>query len=340
MVNTPKRFTIRDVANEANVSRQTVSRVINNYPDVASETRERVNQVIKRLGYQPDPIARSMRGITYTLGCITPNLSDFNFSSIVEAAQTEARKNGWFILTGSAQYENDVQPLLNEMMIRRVDGLIVINPRDDGRYKYLLPLIEQSIPIVYIKNTPRDEKVSAVCLDDKTGGYLAAKHLLDLGHTAIATILGPKNEECTGDRLEGYLQAYKEAGLTPDPRLTKQGNWSAISGSRAVEQLLTEKVPFTAVFAQNDQMAVGAISHLHGIGMRVPRDISVIGYDDIPLSSFFDPPLTTVRQPMDRFGRISAQLLIEAVKEQKYQPQVVRLDPELIVRKSCDIFHS
>lgn len=340
LVANKKRVTISDVAEEAGVSKQTVSRVINERPDVAASTRGRIKKVIERLGYHPDPIARSMRGSTYTLGCITPNLSDYNFSSIVQAAQAEARKNGFFLLTGSAQSESDVLPLLNEIMNRRVDGLLVINPRDDERYLHLLPLIEQGIPIVYIKNKPVDEKVSAVILDDETGGYLATRHLIQLGHTKIATIQGLPNEECTKGRLDGFRKAFREAGLPFDPGLIANGNWSASSGNQAVKDLLSMGKDFSAVFAQNDRMAVGAIKALRDSGFKVPEDISVIGYDDIPLSSFFDPPMTTIRQPMEAFGRIGAQILIEALNFPAFKPRIVRLAPELITRKTCSAYQA
>ena len=330
-----KRVTISDVAEEAGVSKQTVSRVINERPDVADDTRGRIKEVIAKLGYYPDPIARSMRGSTHTLGCITPNLSDYNFSSIVQSAQAEARKNGFFLLTGSAQSEFDVLPLLDEIMSRRVDGLLVINPRDDDRYLHFLPLVERGVPVVYIKNTPVNENVSAVSLDDETGGYLATRHLIRLGHTKIATVQGPANEECTNARLSGFRKAFLEAGLLFDPRLQVRGDWSATSGNRAIKDLLAEEIRFSAVFAQNDRMAVGAIRAIRESGLRVPQDVSVIGYDDIPLSSFFDPPMTTVRQPMEAFGRIGAQILIEALNNPAFKPRIVRLAPELIIRKTC-----
>jgi LacI family transcriptional regulator len=334
VVNT-KRVTIIDVAEEAGVSKQTVSRVINDRPDVAEDTRGWIKEVIKRLGYRPDPIARSMRGSTHTLGCITPNLSDYNFSSIVQAAQAEARDNGFFLLTGSAQSDVDVLPLLNEFVNRRVDGLLVINPRDDNRYRHFLPLLEQGIPIVYIKNTPVDEIVSAVSLDDQTGGYLATRYLIQLGHKKIASIQGLPNEECTKDRLAGYQRAYREAGLQVNPGLLAEGDWSAPSGNRAIKHLLAKGNPFTAVFVQNDRMAVGAIQGLREADLKVPQDVSVIGYDDIPLSSFFDPPMTTIRQPIEAFGQIGAQILIEALNNPAFKPRIERLAPELIIRKTC-----
>lgn len=330
-----KHITIADVARKAGVSKQTVSRVINDKPDVAPQTRERIKAIIKSMGYSPDPIARSMKGSTHTLGCITPNLSDYNFSSIVQAAQTEASRNGFLIFTGSAPSEIDVLPLLNEMMGRRVDGFLVINPRDDHRYRHLLPLIDAKVPIVYIKNSPIEELVSAVCLDDFTGGLIATQYLVSLGHTSIVIILGPENEECSRDRLAGYRKGLSDAGLQEDQRLILQGDWSAESGKSTVKKLLDYQVSFSAIFAQNDRMALGAMRALRDKGLRIPEDVSVIGYDDLPLTAYFDPPLTTIRQPIEKFGQIGAQLLIETINKPGIEPKVVRLDPQLVVRETC-----
>lgn len=330
-----KNITIADVAQKAGVSKQTVSRVINEKPDVAPHTRSHIKAIIKSLGYTPDPIARSMKGQTHTIGCITPNLTDVNFSSIVQAAQNEAYKHGYFVLIGSAQSEYDVPPLLNEMISRRVDGLLVINPRDDQRYRHFLPLIEADTPIVYIKNSPVDEPVSAICLDDEMGGFIATEYLLSLGHRKIVTILGPENEECTQDRLAGYLRGLHTAGIQVDHRLIVHGDWSAKSGKIALGKLYDYAAHFTAIFAQNDHMALGAMQAIKQAGLRIPHEISIIGYDDLPLSSFFDPPLTTIHQPMALFGEVAVQHLIDAINKSDNQPEVIRLEPTLIARESC-----
>jgi len=330
-----KRITISDVARQAGVSKQTVSRVINDRPDVAPETRKQIKTLIKAMGYEPDPIARSMKGSTHTFGCITPNLSDYNISAIVQAAQAEARKNGYFILTGSAHTEFDVPPLLKEMLNRRVDGLLMINPRDDNRYRHLLPLVDSGMPIVYIKNSPTNEAVSAVCLDDFKGGYLATQHLLELGHQSIVVLLGPENEECTKNRLAGYMQALGDAEIESDQRLIIQGDWSAKSGETAIKKLLNYEVGFSAVFALNDRMALGAMRALREAGLRIPQDVSVVGYDDLPLTAYFDPPLTTIHQPIEKFGEIGFQLLLDAVNKPDEPPQTIRLDPKLIIRETC-----
>ena len=330
-----KPITISDVAHQAGVSKQTVSRVINNRPDVAPETRKKIKALIKAMGYEPDPIARSMKGNTHTIGCITPNLSDYNFSAIVQAAQAEARKNGYFIITANAETDYDVPPLLKEMLNRRVDGLLVINPRDDNRHLHLKPLYETGYPIVYIKNTPAEDQVSAVCLDDEAGGYLATQYLLSLGHKSIVIILGRENEECTQKRLTGYMNALREADLETDQRLIIHGDWSAESGQNAIKKFLDYQVEFSAVFAQNDRMALGAISTLREVGYRIPDDVSVIGYDNLPLTAYYDPALTTIHQPFDKFGQIGVQLLLETINNPDISIKTIELDPSLIIRNTC-----
>lgn len=330
------RPTIMDVAAQAGVSRQTVSRVINNKGEVSDETRTRVLAAIEGLGYRPSAIARSMvAGHTHTLGCIAPNLTDYTFASIIEGAQAEARRQAYFVLTGSAPSEPEAKSLLEEMLNRQVDGFLVLNPRNDGRFRHFLPLVEKKMPVVYLKNTPDGASVSSVCCDDREGGYQAIRYLLDLGHTAIATILGPDNEECTPDRLFGYRQALTEIGLDPEPALAVSGDWSATSGYEATRHLLDSGKFFSAIFAQNDTMAVGAVRALREAGRRVPTDVSVVGYDDIPLASFFDPPLTTLHQPMKEFGQRAVQLLIKTIQEPDRLPEQVWLHARLIARASC-----
>jgi DNA-binding LacI/PurR family transcriptional regulator len=310
--------------------------VINDKPEVTPETRARVLAVIEELGYRPNATARSMvAGHTRTLGCITPNLTDFTFASMIESAQAEARHQGYFFLTGSAPGESDVEPLLEELLRRGVDGLLVINPYADGRYRYLLPLIENGMAVVYLGNSARGEAVSTVRSNERECGQQATRYLLGLGHTAIATITGPGNEECTPDRLEGYSQALNQAGLEFDPALVVAGDWSATSGCRAAQRLLQAGQVFSAIFAQNDLMAVGAARALREAGRHIPDDVSIIGVDDIPLASYFDPPLTTLANPFKSQGRQAARLLIETIQNPDRAPEQILIHSRLVERSSC-----
>jgi DNA-binding LacI/PurR family transcriptional regulator len=313
-----------------------VSRVINNKGEVSDSTRDRVLAVIEELGYRPSAAARSMvAGRTCTLGCISPSLTDYTFANIIDSAQAEARRLGYFVLTGSAPSVEDAEPLLEEMLHRQVDGLMVLNPRADDRYRFFLPLIEEGLAVLYLISTPKGEPVSSVHCDDRRGGYEATRHLVELGHTAIATILGPSNEEASADRLAGYRQALAEADLACEPDCVVRGDWSATSGYEAAHQLLCTQRPYSAVFAQNDQMAIGAIRALREAGRRVPEDVSVIGFDDIPLASYFDPPLTTLRQPMRETGERAVQLLVDTIQDPDRAPEQVVIPARLLERASC-----
>jgi DNA-binding LacI/PurR family transcriptional regulator len=328
--------TIKDVAARAGVSRQTVSRVINNKAELSESTRDRVLAAIEELGYRPNAAARSMVvGRTCTLGCISPSLTDYTFANIIDSAQAEARRLGYFVLTGSAPAAADAEALLEEMLHRQVDGLMVLNPRADERYRYFLPLIEKGMAVLYLNSTPQGEPVSSIHCDDRRGGYEATRYLIDLGHSAIATIVGPGNEEASDDRLAGYRQAIAEAALSCEPDCLVRGDWSATSGYVAMRQLLGFSQQFTAVFAQNDQMAVGAIRALREAGRRVPDDLSIVGFDDIPLASYFDPPLTTLQQPMQETGKQAALMLVETIQKPDRAPEQVSLPARLIERASC-----
>jgi DNA-binding LacI/PurR family transcriptional regulator len=330
------RPTIKDVAALAGVSRQTVSRVINQKGEVSDATRDRVRAAIEELGYRPNAAARSIVvGRTCTLGCISPSLTDYTFANIIDSAQAEARRLGYFVLTGSAPTAGDVEPLLEEMLSRRVDGLMVLNPRADERYRYFLPLIERGHAVLYLNSTPQGEPVSSIHCDDRLGGYEATRYLVELGHRTIATILGPSNEEASADRMAGYHQALAEAGLVCEPECAARGDWSATSGYRAARQLLVAAPSFSAIFAQNDQKAIGAIRAMREAKKRVPGDISIIGFDDIPLASYFDPPLTTLRQPMRETGERAVQLLVQTIQNPERAPDQIVIPASLRVRASC-----
>ena len=332
-----KRVTIKDVALEAGISYQTVSRVINNKGEVSPEVCARVQVAIEKLGYRPSAIARSMvRGRTHTLGCISPNLTDYTFACLVEGAKSEARESGYFLLATSAEQESEVGALCDEMLgSGRVDGLLAINPYADGRHRRFEELVAEGAAIVYFGVSARDEAISSVRLDDEGGAYQVMRHLIALGHTRIAMLAGPQNEDCVQSRNAGFARALKEAGLDAPADTVLTGDWSASSGYQAMQHWLTSGSGFGALFAQNDRMAVGAIKAARDYGRRVPEDLAVVGFDDMPLASYFDPPLTTVRQDIFEHGRQGARLLIERIERSHLPVQQVVIPCELVVRRSC-----
>lgn len=330
---TRRRPTLRDVAVVAGVSHQTVSRVINGMPGVLEETRTRVEAAVAELGYRPHAIARSMaQGRTETLACLAPNLTDFTYASIMEGAEMIAREHGYYLLSAAVRDANDFNRLIEELIeFRRVDGVLIISPYLDDRHVRL----SERVPAVLLGGCPRRDARYLVYLDNYLAARQATQHMLDLGHTAIAQVTGPWSEDCVQARDQGYRSALTAAGVTPDPDWTCTGDWTATSGHAALIALARSgRIP-TAIVAQNDRMAVGIIRAARDLGLAVPEQLSVIGFDDMPLASYFDPPLTTMRQDFVALGKAGAQMLMEVLRGTDVAPMSpIRCTAELIVRSS------
>ncbi len=326
------RPTLRDVAQKAGVSHQTVSRVINGSLDVLPETRALVEAAIAEMGYRPNAIARSMaRGQSHTLACISPNLTDFTFASVIEGAEVEARQHKYFMLSSSASDPESFRELVDELVgHRRVDGLIVINPYADQRFEF----IPKDFPLVFVGASAHEKNICSVSLDDEKVAYEATRHLIGLGHTSIALVTGPMEEDCSQDRAEGYRRALSEAGIAFDESMVIEGDWSATSGQDALLSFIEQgRVP-TAVFAQNDRMAMGVLRAARDANIKVPTQLAVIGVDDMPLSSYFDPPLTTMRQDIPRIGREATRMLLDMIQKKTTETCDLKLNAELVVRQS------
>lgn len=332
-----RTITIMDVAREAGVSYQTVSRVINNRPDVAPATRARVQEAIARLGYQPHAIARSLASRhTHMLGLITADFSDYFFSQVIAGAEAEARKHGYRFILGSVERNAQDEPeFLRLLAERHVEGVLLARLSTDIDNRHLIDLLRDGAPIVATAYHLPGETLTVVDVDNVDGGYQATRHLLSLGHRRIALITGPADIRSVNDRTRGYTNALEEAGIAVDRGLIAEGDWSYQSGYQAMQHLLSRGLSFSALFAQNDQMAIGALRALREARVRVPRDVSVVGYDDIPGAAYADPPLTTIRQPMREVGTIAARLLIRAIEEPDAARDEVLLKTELIERDSC-----
>ena len=323
---------MRDVAALAKVSHQTVSRVINGDSHVTPETQGKVESAIQHLGYLPNAIARSMaQGKSCMLASISPNLVDFTFASNQEGAEFEARQSGYFLVTSSAPTEKDFEALVEELIgHRRVDGIVVFNPYLDHRHT----LLPRDIPLVYCGGRARDDIRYSVYLDNKTGAETATNHLLELGHTRIGEITGPLVEDCAQDRHQGFSSALSRFKLDGKLLQSAEGDWSATSGYQIFQTWLANGELPTAIFAHNDRMAIGVISAARDAGIRVPEQVSVIGFDDMPLASYFDPPLTTIKQDTFMLGREAVKLLLEIIKNPDLPPQHICFPCEIVHRKS------
>jgi LacI family transcriptional regulator len=328
-----RRATIRDVAALAAVSHQTVSRVINGQTSVAEPTRQRVLAAIQELGYVPSPMARGLiSNRTHTLGMVTADVSDGFFARAVAGAEIEARRRNYYLIVGSVEETPDDEEgtgYLRLMLDRRVEGLILARPGVVFEGEHLAGAASAGIPLVSIGSTELPGFTS-VDVDNRRGGYDATAHLLELGHRSIATIVGPRDWPSADARFAGYRDALGDA-----PTLVERtADWGVESGYAATDRLLATGRPFTAIFAHSDLIALGAIRRLRVEGLSVPGDVSVVGYDDVPIAAYIDPPLTTVHQPMREVGEFAAGLVLDRIAGVEREPGPHLLPARLITRQS------
>lgn len=336
-----EKVTIRDVAAKAGVSRQTVSRVLNDKPDVAKETRQRVLEVIDRLGYRPSSIARSLtQGRSYTLGVVSYGVQYFGPSQTLVGIEHQANEMGYTLHLRLVQQpaESGVQ-ILYDMLSYHVDGIIwAVSEIGNNRDWAEREICNLNVPVVFLDMRPCPS-LSVVNIDNQRGGYLATKHLCDQGYQRVGLITGPLDWWSAQQRKAGWQDALEKAGSQVEESLIVEGTWSAASGERGLRRLLEQRPDVDAVFACNDQMALGALKTTREMGLRVPQDLAIVGFDNVPEAPFFSPPLSTMRQDLDELGRSAVQelgRLIEAGQQEleDIRPKTILLQPELIVRQS------
>ena len=332
-VETAKQATLVDVARRAGVSYQTVSRVINDHPNVAPATRERILGAIRELNYLPNVAARNLvTRRSRTVGIISYGSTYFGPAQMlthIEASFRE-REYGLTLSTLPEMSLTALRAAILELRGRFVDGIVMITPLADLETGEIEKLC-RNIPFVMI-DIALGEPLPSVVIDQRSGGMLATQHLLTLGHHEIAEIRGPRDWSAAGHRHEGLLAVLKEAGLTPT--MSVEGDWTAASGYAAARRLLDARARFSGLFASNDQMALGAMRALREQGLGIPEDVSVVGFDDLPESAYFEPPLTTVHQDFTSLGRESAAYLNDLIDGRPTPLMQHVLAPELVVRRS------
>ncbi|AZR73753.1 LacI family transcriptional regulator [Anoxybacter fermentans] len=327
--------TIKDIAKEANVSTTTVSRVLNNKPDVSDKTKKKVLEVINKLGYNPNGIARGLvLQKTYTIGLIIPDICNPFFPEVARGIQDKARQLGYSVIfyntDNNKQREKEAIDLLKS---KQVDGIILSLSMSNK--EELDKLEEENFPVVQIDRKIPGSIFPTVTIDNILSAYNATKYLIELGHKYLAHITGNLGTKTGQDRLEGFKQALKEFNLDYKDEYILEGDYSKESGYKQMKTLLTQKKRPTAVFAANDLMAIGAYEAIFDYGLKIPEDISIIGHDDIDIASIIRPGLTTMTQPKYKLGQIAAEMLIKRIEglESDNQQEVV-LNTELIVRDS------
>ena len=318
------------------VSVQTISRVINGRPDVSPETRAAVEAAIAAVGFQPSAVARSLvQRRSYTLGVIAAGLRYFGVAQTLNGITEESEASGYALLLKEIPSTGDLDLLqvIGFLMAHRVEGIIVAAP-DRGEADVRGHLPHSAPPIVFLKSEP-SPMFSTILIDNYGGGRQATSHLVALGRRRIAHLGGPLDWQEARDRQQGWRDTLRDAGLEPG-RLAV-GNWSAASGAVEMARVLDEEPELDAVFAANDQMALGAMSVLRSRGRTIPEQVAVVGFDGMEEAAYFRPSLTTVRQPLRELGQLAVRELLATVSGAAPRPSVhaLTLATELIVRDSA-----
>jgi LacI family transcriptional regulator len=330
------KSTIRDIARLAGVSVATVSRVLNDRPDVSPATRRKVLEVVERQRFQINPSARNLsRGRMGLVAVTVPMVEGHYFAAMLGGIADALDDADMRMLLFPARGDRNRQRSLRERLAPgTADGAVLMLPpesRDDLR-----ALQNEHMPITVIDpRVPLDEGIPCVAAANAAGAHRATEHLLGLGHRSIAVITGPPGWAATEERRQGYQAALAREGLLPDPRLTLAGDWQIESGRAAANRLLELDEPPTAIFAFNDEMAIGTLRAAHERGLRVPDDLSVVGFDDVDRAELVTPQLTTVRQPLAEMGRMAVSLLLRLLDEQRLEALRVELATRLVVRASA-----
>jgi len=335
------KSTIRDIAAAAGVSHQTVSRVLNGKPDVAPQTRQRVWQVIEEFGYLPSDIARSLaRRHSLTLGLVIAGLQYMGPSRTLSGIARQAEDLGYTLLFKDLPDldSNSVQPILNSLLARQVDGILWAVPEVGQNRQWLQDQLHVlPVPVLFLTMEARPG-LSVIAVDNYAGGRLATTHLLEQGYRRIGHIAGPLDWWEARQRKAGWEETLAAAGISEADRHWDAGDWSSASGSEAIRRLLEQHPDMEAVFAGNDQMALGVLQIACQKGIRVPHDLAVVGFDGLPEAAHYWPPLTTVDQGQEELGSMAVQTLVEIVKAQRQgnppRPTAIQLQPRLVVRKS------
>ena len=325
---------IKDIARAVGCSISTVSRVINSRDGVDPHTREKVREAIERLEYTPNLTAQGLRVKRGRLvGVAIPSSTAGAFGVVVQYALEAAAAHGFNVVLVNSHEDPDLEEKLIKSLLRReINGVMLTRVSDES--KIVTKIVERNLPIVVIDRAFEHESVSNVVLDNYRAGCLAAEHLLGLGHRQVACITGPLKIGLARERLKGFQTTLARAGVNLPPEHLHEGNFLYESGIQGVRAMRERGASFTALWAGNDLMGVGALRALAEAGLRVPADVSVLGMDDIEIAEMATPPLTTIHYPIKELVDRAMDLLISQITSRVVSPQTIVLEPSLTVRRS------
>ncbi|MEO6244939.1 MAG: LacI family DNA-binding transcriptional regulator [Opitutaceae bacterium] len=327
---------LHEVAARANVSIATVSRVLNKSDKVVPATRARVEQALRDLNYRPSRVARRLRmkdGRAHLVGLIIPDIQNPFYAEIARGVEDAAYASEYALLLCNSDENPDKERFyLDVMRAESVDG-IILPPFDDTDVA-VIETVKTGMPVVCVDRSLANLKTDLVEVDNYQGAIKAVNHLIDRGHTGIALIEGRTGVSTSRERRRGYLDALATRGIAPRTEFMRAGDFKQESGHVLTRELLALPEPPTALFVCNNLMTVGALAALHHAGRRVPQELGLVGFDDLPWAEALDPPPTVVRQPAYEVGRQAMELLLKRITDPQRPPVTVRLQPELVVRRS------
>lgn len=328
-------ITIKDVARRAGVSVATVSRVLNKSGPVSPEAARRIQEAAAALHYVPHGGARSLiTSKTNTIGVLLPDLYGGFFSEMIRGIDQTAQQHGYHLLLSGSHNRRTEMEVAMRAMRGRTDGLIAMSPHFPAAT--LVENLPPTLPVILLSCEATCEVDHVIAIDNTGGAETMVRHLLALGHRRIAMVLGEEGHFDTAERLQGYRRALEAAGVARRPEYEAQGDFSEASGHRAVQQLLALPERPTAIFCANDSMAIGGLAAASEARLRVPADLTVVGFDDIPLAQYLSPPLTSIHVPVFEMGARAVARLIAALKGEPVEDgKSVRLPTRLVVRASC-----
>ncbi|MBO9620461.1 MAG: LacI family DNA-binding transcriptional regulator [Niabella sp.] len=334
----PHMTTIVDIAKALNISKSTVSRALHEHSDINEQTRNDVLEMARKLDYQPNLLAKSLvNSKSNTIGIIVPEFLTYFFPTIIMAAQEVATKAGYnVIICQSHESRKTEKANANVLLLNRVDGVLVSMTRETNSFEHFKTFERHGIPIVFFNRVCEEINTSKVLVDDYKGSFMAVEHLIQSGYKNIAHIGGPLSLQLTHNRLNGYLAALKKYGLASGKDQIIHCDLSKKGAINAAETLLTKKRNRPdAVFCVNDPVAIQLIMLARKKGIRVPRELGVVGFSDDPMAEIIDPGLTTIQQPVSIIGREAMELLLRSIQtEGKAEPIVRSLKPKLVIRGS------
>lgn len=332
-------LTLEDIAEQAGVSRSTVSRVVNDLPNVSEDVRRRVLDVIQQTGYHPNAAARTLASQrSWTLGLVLPQsvslfFTDPYFPHLTKGIAQACNEHNYTLALFLVSNKEDEKKIFSRVNRKGLLDGVLVQSGHHGDQQMIGQLVDANMPQVVLGRPQRYDNVTFVDVDNVSGAYNATAHLVRLGYRRIATITGPGLSTVGLDRQAGFTKAMNERGIKIDETLETEGDFTEAGGYYAMQRLLPARPE--AVFVASDLMTIGAIRAVREAGLSVPNDIAFVGFDDIPLAAASDPPLTTIRQPVIQFGVRAVELLIDLIENGIHPPRHVIMDTQLIIRDSC-----